>query len=625
MRLKNIALFCILTFICYSPFAPPIAAQNHTSVSLENQMYYILEQAELRGLCAPLSGIRPYTRNIVITIINEILNSENAGRLKSTERDILQQYLNQFTVFKQGMDWQRGMYNTETSFGKNLPLSLNIGTNIHLEGSASTYSSLEEFDYGTEVWIRFYLSGDIGYNVSWEFAGEGGLTRAPRDFIGTYHTYYDGFTQDESKEYYDREIDIYSEPLTHFPYTYKKRWDGSIYFFSSLSTFEHWPQSFAGAYNLQSELAASFFNDKLILRAGRLPREWSSTPFGSSLSLNQAARPFLGIEAEFQPVNWFSIASMTGVLEYYNSSGIKDSAMSFQNFYSISLIQFRTKYFSVDLGEAVVWSKRFELGYMIPIINSIFYQNNIGDFDNMSMILSLKAQYPGLGSIWASLFWDEAYWVPDFYELDRTMISLQVGANVTLPLLSFSSIKFSYTRVNPYTYTHNRNFNPWYGNIHMETSYTNNGVNLGYYLPPNSDEILVRITTMPSKNITTSLQYQLIRHGADFGSRAVDGSNILSELDPIDRDGINKPILRRYFLKDGAYQWRHIIKMSAEWTLGNKLVSLLGEAGAVISYFTDTTAALDSGQAHPYSVINTPEYPKSTGYILKLGIKIYPR
>jgi hypothetical protein len=265
---------------------------------------------------------------------------------------------------------------------------------------------------------------------------------------------------------------------------------------------------------------------------------------------------------------------------------------------------------------------------MIPIISTIFYQNNIGDFDNMSITLNLKAQYPGLGNLWGSIYIDEMNFLSDMFTLDRQMLALQAGVNVPLPFLSFTSIKATYTRINPYTYTHHRNRVPWYGDLRMERAYTNNGVGLGYYLPPNSDEILARFETMPVPSLTLSLQYQLIRHGADFGSSAVDGSNLLSELDSQGRD--DRPELYRYFLCDGAYQWSHIIRLGVEWNVPKIPVALFGEAGIHYSYFTNiagkaNNADVTEARPLPYSRINTAEYPESTGFIIKLGIKIFPR
>jgi hypothetical protein len=242
----------------------------------------------------------------------------------------------------------------------------------------------------------------------------------------------------------------------------------------------------------------------------------------------------------------------------------------------------------------------------------------------MAMTFNFKAQYPGLGFLWVSLFLDEMSVESQMFELDRTMVAWQGGISVPLLFLPFSSLKVSFTRVNPYTYTHNRNYNPWYGDIAMETSYTNNGVSLGYYIPPNSDELLFRFRTMPVKNLTASLQYQIIRHGAEFGPSAVDGSNLLSELDPNGRS--SSPLLRRYFLKDGAYQWMHIVRVGAEWNIPKLPVTLYGEAGVNYSYFTNIDEPANvTGEPHPYSVIDEAPYTKSTGFIVKIGVRVFAR
>jgi hypothetical protein len=129
---------------------------------------------------------------------------------------------------------------------------------------------------------------------------------------------------------------------------------------------------------------------------------------------------------------------------------------------------------------------------------------------------------------------------------------------------------------------------------------------------------------MPVKSLVTHLQYQMIRHGADYGSGEVDGSSLLSELDPDGRE--TKPVLKRFFLNDGAYQWMHIIKAGVEWNVPKLPVALYGEAGAVISYFTNIVdGKANDGDAHSYSVIDTSEYPKSVGCIIVIGVKVFPR
>jgi len=619
MRFKK-AVFLYLFIFSFSF----LFAQTYTSVPLEDHVYYVLEQAEIKGLCTPLSGVKPYSRSVIIRAINEILDSENERRLNEIERGILEQYIVKYSEPKPKLDLKRGGYYIAGTFSKfEIPISADIRTYLDIEGSGGfyDYDSVNEHYFGTEIWLGFFVDGDVGHNLSYKFAGEGGLMIAPRRPLGKYNTYYEGFIGD--KEYQNQEIDVYSEPLTHFPYTYRKRWDASVHFFEDLSSFDYWPNTAAGAYNLLSELNVSFIDDKVLFRIGRLRREWGSVSFGSSLHLNEMARPFLGIEGEFRPFPWFSLATITGVLEFDPIYGIKDSGMANQKAFSMSVLQFRYKnYLFLDLGEGVVWPKRFELGYPSPITNTIFYQNNIGDFDNMSMMLNFKAQYPSLGNIWFSLFWDESWWNLEWHELDRTMVGVQGGLSISLPILAFTSIKVIYTVINPYCYTHNRNINPWYGDTPMETAYTNNGFSLGYYLPPNSDELLVKFETMPAKSLTTHLQYQLIRHGADYGSSAVDGSNLLSELDPGDRAG--NLVLKRYFLQDGAYQWMHIIKIGGEWTLEKLPIAFFFEAGVVISFFTNIEEDANDGKPHPYHRINTPEYPEYKAFIAKLGFRLFP-
>ena len=616
----------VVFYILLAVFSAPVIAQTHASVPLENQIYYILEQAQLRGLCSPLSGIRPYTQSVVVSAIGEILDSKNNERLTPTEREILERYLVKFSRPDTGIDWRRGAFYGETLLGGNTRVSANLGVSANIEGSTGLYFNTSDYEnnFGTEVWLEACLNGDLGEDISYNFSFTGGLIQAPRKYFGEYNIYYEGFDNEKNSEYQNDTFPVFSEPLTHFPYTYRKKWDGSVFFLTSLSSFEYWPDTIAGGYGLLAEITASFFENRLIMRMGRLSHEWGSSPQGSSLSFNQAARPFFGIEAAFSPVSWFSIASLTGALEYFNGAGIKDSSMTFQNAFSINTLQFRYKnYLFFDFTDAVVYPKRFEPGYMAPIISNFFYQNNIGDFDNMAMSFNLKAQYPGLGNIWVSFFMDEMNFLSDISTLDRQMFALQAGLTFFLPFLSFSSIKLSYTAVNPYTYTHNRNYNPWYGEQRMETAYTNNGVSLGYYLPPNSDELLVRFDTAPLKNITASLQYQMIRHGADFGTSAVDGSNLLSELDPNGRD--DNQILKRFFLHDGAYQWLHIIKLGGEWTLEKAPLAFYWEIGTVISYFTNTKEPANSGEAYPYEIIDTPEYPRTTAFIARIGIRVFPK
>jgi hypothetical protein len=235
-----------------------------------------------------------------------------------------------------------------------------------------------------------------------------------------------------------------------------------------------------------------------------------------------------------------------------------------------------------------------------------------------------------LGGLWFSFFLDEAEISSMFdslFDKDRHMFAYQAGLQGIIPALPFASITAAYTKIEPYNYTHTRVYMPWYsGDEPMETAYTNSGVSLGYYLPPNSDELKLRFDVRPLLKTAGHFQYQLIRHGADYGPHQVDGSSLISELDPSGRS--EKASLGKSFLKDGAYQWMHVIKAGAEHTFRSLPITVFGEAGVVYSYFTDISDA-EYARYNPASsggTIRPPAegvYSTSTAFILTVGFRIF--
>jgi len=617
-----------------------LVAQTQLSVPLGDPVYHVIEQAQIRGLCGFLPAAKPYSKAMILSIIDEILNSNEArrfGRLNEDERKILEQFRVDFGPGKNGIDKMRGTYFTDKTWN-NVYFSGELGFGANLIFAGGYYPNEDDFYGATDSTLSISFKGDLGRNTSYGFTLHGGIFKSPRKELGPYHTYNPGFNNGEvgpypdTPWYKDEVITTYSEPLAFFPYTYKKNWDGSVWYTTDVSNSGHegWPQELSVGYSMLPELAGTLLNGHVSYRIARLDREWGGMTNNGSLVLNQSAQPFLAGEVTITPFTWLSISSLTGVLEYNNVKGIKDSAAANQNAFSIVMLEANYKsYFHVDFGSTAIWPKRFELGYIFPFADNLLYQDNIGDFDNMAAFLDIYGQFPGLGKLWFSFFLDEtnlAEMKPNsgFFEKSKHMYAYQIGASVQIPALAFSSVTVSYTKNEPYNYTHPKSPVPWYGDLPMETSYANNGKSLGHYIPPNSDEILVRFDTMPMLRSVVGFQYQLIRHGADYGDRAVAGSSLLSELDPMRH--IDKPNLRKYFLHDGAYQWMHIFKLKGEYSFAgfNVPVKAFCELGVVYSYFTDIEGEVNSG-SRPYSTIDTPEYPHSRGFIGVLGVRIFPK
>ncbi|MDR0289301.1 MAG: hypothetical protein LBI06_00005 [Treponema sp.] len=617
-------------------FGFSLNAQTHVSVPLDDSIYYVLEQAQMRGLCPPLPAVKPYSRKVILEAIETMLSAPE-GRLSATERDILERARQKFKPPITGLSWSRGAYNFERQLPKvDTRASAEIGVGLQMAFGGGYYLDTEEFAWGTDNLIHIYANGDMGEHFSFGFNFFGGIARAPRKVLGEYDTFYKTFVDNEDA--INREIAVYSHPLPFFPYGFKKTWDGGYFVtpgeISSDSGFVAWPDKLGIGPMIISELSGEFFGGAMNYRFGRVRREWGAMAEGRSLILNGTAQPFVGIEGTFNPFPWISFSTLTGVLEYYEEKDAKFSSWTSQNAYSLEQLELNYKdYFHLSLGTSAVWVKRFELGYLLPLQMNFLYQGNIGDFDNMAAFMSLKGQYPGIGKIWFTFWLDEVnpdtFGKKEFWELDRNMYIYQFGTKLSVPRLPFSSIILSYTKNEPYNYTHTRIFVPWANNefkgqaMPMETAYLNNGESIGYYLQPNSDEILFRFESMPGVNARAHFQYQMVRHGATHGESAVDGSHFLSELDPNGRD--SNAILRKYFLHDGAYNWLHIFKIGGEYSLArlNLPICLFGEAGVVYSYYTNTEESANSGAAYSYKIIDTAVYPKSTGVIVNVGFRLF--
>ena len=634
--MRKICLLSVFFLVFFN--IPLLFAQTHISVPVDNDVYYLLNLAETRGLCSPLPAVRPYTRARVVEAINEILAAEpeKSGKLSDTERTILESARAEFNVGKKGLDLWKGIYRIEAEGRKGGTFTGEIGVTFDTLNSAAYYADEKKGYFATDTWATIFFRGDVGKNLSYGFDLSAGIMKASRSYLGEYDTF--ATELQEARAWpdgdYNQLVEAYSQPKAFFPYTYQKRWDGFIFGPGSItaSSMESWPQNVSVGPSMLGEISGTLFDDMLLLRFSRMQHEWGGMMPGSSLVFNAAARPFMSVEAVFNPVYWFSLSSLTGVLEYYNSNGIVGSAMTFQNAFSIGQAEFNYKnIFHIDFGSTAVWPKRFELGYFSPLQDNYLYQNFIGDFDNMAIFGNIKLRYPGLGGFWASLFIDEVEFssvVKNFNKQDRQMFAYQAGIQGIIYGIPFASVSVCYTKIEPYTYTHPRLFTPWYsGDIPMETPYVNNGVSLGYYLPPNSDEIKVRVDAQLKYKSSLYFQYQLIRHGADFGPHQVGGSALISELDPVGRG--SKDSLKKNFLEDGAYQWMHIIKFGAEHKFGDYPFTIYGEAGLVYSYFTDISDAAYAKYTPPALDGRKPreqmigDYSSSTSYILTIGFRIY--
>ncbi|AEE15747.1 hypothetical protein [Treponema brennaborense] len=638
--MKKILSF--FTALCFSIlFAHP---QMNTSVDISDSIYSVLEIARLRGLCSSLPGVKPYSEQRILIAIDEIL--ENESKLLPTEKEVLYGFKETHTR-KEGLDLWNARYRLEND-AENFPLSLQIQASLETSASSGFYTKSAFNQWGFDIMPSISLSGDIGNNVSYATSVLFDLTRMPLHKMGDYFIGYSWYESDvegffngtgNGDDLAKRTINKFLN-TSYLPYSYQKKWGGQMYLLSNMSAsgLEGWAQSLGMSGDITGEIRGSFLNNKISVSAGRGYREWAAMDDGSSLVLNKKARPFMAAEFTVELFPFLKFSGLTGILEYPNQDYINENSYAsdhknrtddsyfFQNAFSINMIELDFKYFHFDAGTSVVWPKRFELGYIFPLTLFLEYQNHVGDYDNLALFGNVKFQKPGLGSLWASLYLDEINGLNNNpITSARAMFAGQIGTKVVIPKLPFATVSVRYTKIEPYCYTHHSiNYTPWYAH-YISENYTNNGEALGYYLPPNSDELLLRFNVRPKASMLTSLQYQFIRHGADYGSQQVPGSSLYSEMSPYNRDS-----LKKYFLRDGAYQWMHIVSIGASYDFKKTKIpfQLFGNAGFLYSYFTVIDDVVydkrGADRNTPFHSVDTSEYPVQTGVVLTLGIKIWP-
>ena len=620
MRTKPVFPIIILALLVSN-----IQAQQYNSVPLGHEAYALIEMGVVKGAIAPPAAVRPWSELIIRQKLAEM--ADNAlEKFSERELAIINNARKAFSR-QNGWSWTDGRYYTEQDVGKSkftfdATITWDSFFSVRVPDSAAATVNRGTVNAG----------GDMGSWLSWNYNIGGGFLKVERELLGirpdppyvdiVKHPGYDGNNPDSRGDYYHYDLrdpsesPVYSIPA-FFPYTFTKPYEGGVFPPNSLGSYLPWPDSFSFFYEMLYEINASFFDNRLYMRFGRMRRDWGPAGTGASLVLNAAARPFMAFEGTAIPFNWLRFSFLTGTLDYLNNGNQWSDADPFQNMIGMAMIEIDTgKHFHMDFGSVAIYPKRMELGYIFPLSSNFFYQNNIGDFDNLAIYGNLELRFLQF-KIWGSLFIDEMKpSVGEFFTLDRNMYAYQGGLKAAVSWLPFGVFTLRYTKIEPYCYTHEYTETPWL-RVPIDTAYINNGEGIGSYLPPNSDELLVRLESMILPGLRANLQYQFVRHGTDWGYRRVDGSSIWDKI-------VKRSYSKKYFLRDGAYQWDHVIKLGGEYSLKTMSipVAFYADTGIVITRFTNSDA--DLGKEGNYSVIDNEVYRAGNHFILSLGFRIYP-
>ncbi len=536
-------LFAAAFLWCAAPGA--WAAPDRLAVELTHPVYGIIETAELRGVLSRLSSVKPYTRAQVADFLAVIAG--RMGEFSPAERDMIAAFSAEFApdAFEGAPVWKSA--DGKAAVGARIEATFRTspgGVADLIAGSGSVAAA--------DLWhlnsrVVPYLEGEITPWLS--VKGEAGfdIDKIERDLYLPYE-----FT----KEWDAGHIDFSDERWTSDPYMDK--YDGGKKILNPMFS-----------YDIRQDIAAATDSGSLLVRLSRYRRDWG---VGSgSFALSGTARPFVGLEMAFRPSKLFAVSSLVGSLTNWEKMSaerstakadvdgdgkLEYSAISWQKMLGLQRMElFPFDWLTISATSTLVGAKRLELGYFSPLLFSVMYQNQLADIDNLGVQVDGSVRIPRVGKFYGSFYADEMEIThPDeLFTKARNMFALQGGAKIPLPGLPFLVLTAQYTKIEPYVYAHYPTWYPDY-RLRVDTSYTQDGENLGYYLPPNSDEFLIRLQAMPAPGWRASLSYSCIRHGTGDGGSVDDWMDYATEI------GATKD-----FLHDGIYEYNHVAKANVVW------------------------------------------------------------
>jgi hypothetical protein len=573
----NISIIFCFMFLLF--FELPLLAQTRLSVDLNEPIYTFIEMAEVKGILTKVSQVKPYTNQDIVRMLARIKARE--FMLTERERKILDSFILQY----------QSSFQSEDSIGKQLLRtgSIDIGdadNNMRLGLKVDFLmgmSAENPINYMGSVPLQLYLKGDL-INSLFSYNVNIGLTFA--------------------KMHHDPFVHWGQVPVMGMGF-WQRSWGDKSSEIWDRDEMDAW----AMAFEMNPEVAAQFWDDRILVRWGRL----NNREVGSGLAISQDAAPFSAFELGVRPVDWFNFYFMVGSL-----SGGPNTLGSYQGadteFHNDRLVQnskmisyhigefFLTDYFYFNVWESMVWGKRFEAAYLMPVNIFLFSQNMVGDLDNYAFGLGGATIIPGVMKLSADIFLDE-FQVTGLLSNPRNMFGLNTQARFNIPKVPFTQLTFGYTHISPYVYTHypqsyaTNGLNTDGHQVLTDTGYNNRGKSIGSMLKPNSDQFKLGLDSLPMPGLSLSFGYSLVRHGGSVPKQyylgsdgryydnpsAMQGNVTQVGNDPVwawDRDGItgelngyldynafDKNPWKRKFLKDAIYDWTNSFSLEAGYDL----------------------------------------------------------
>ena len=445
-----------------------VTASTYHSVPLGDKSYRIIKSAELRGIIPVQSDVKPYALNTVRNLLNQIMTSDDINQSERNEiENVLNSLERQYGVVKEnsfnnflktgklGFEGDFG----NLSFGVKATSDSRVGIDIEKDKIISSRNLATAFIMGD---IKDWLSYDINFS----------------------------FVVDK--------LDSTAYNFNDFEFVS----DGQ-YFLGSLNdrTYLCGEEGIGIGLSTSPEVSTALLNNSLRINAGSHKRDWGSGI--NNLGLSGSAKKFEGLDIQYEPTEWFRFSSLVGSLGVTWFTSAYDVTLparmegygysiGFDNNLSIHRAEFTFGNFKVNLYEAIVWKKRFELSYISPVSIYWIAQNFQGDWDDLLGGFDFSYRFPGFGRLYLSFAIDEfTADIKHLFTNPRNIVAIQGGLEVPVKFANFSLFTIQGTYVPAFFGAHYGSSRPIWGSGTYALTYANGGKGLSYPINPDSLELLI--------------------------------------------------------------------------------------------------------------------------------------
>jgi hypothetical protein len=519
-------------------------------VPLSNPVYQFLDYLETTGKIEYLPQAKPYTKIVIMELLDEVTKRY---WLEGFEKELITNYISDFTRETNG--FQLHKQGTKTAFAV-----VGFGAETTVRAGLGNNGTV-----GTSLIGTPFIAGDLGDHFSFNASIGGAIERLAPDL------FYQSYTKDGKVNFPHESVGYASLPYqftyeTLYPHVVRQNNDWNIV------------PNVNGDVNLAmiyyTEMCGSWLDDAVQVNVNNQRRAWGHDEH--NLVLSSTARRFPGVEIKLEPASWLRYSLLTGSL-FSSESLLGDNKSSIygedkgliENLFSLHLLEYTpAKWLQISATATTIWWKRLELSYLMPMVFSHFSQLEVGDYDNNAMSIDVAFKIPEVGKAWFSVFNDEFSFSKSgpLLIMPRNRYAWQAGLKTgyVSNLIPGTITTLKYTRITPFVYTHypEERINLW-NYRPLDMTYTHDGANLGFYLPPNSGELNLTFVNMAIPDVVFTLDNKLIMHGTnDLAS-----TNQYQIYGDVYRDQTGDVYQYPYmnFTQDGIYDWTVSSDFKFDW------------------------------------------------------------